>query len=314
MTPPHDAYQPPDPTDGPDEPSELTDAFRTQEVRLAPPPGAFAAVRRRAAARRRRRVLAVGTGVAVCLAGATVVVAMARPGDDGPVTAGPSAQDPAPPGPERSSAAPEAEEDDRPERPTEEDRDTGTSPEPDDPGGSGPTDGAGDGGQQDGSGGTGETEGGDGPGAAGVGPPDCDARQLGVSLGRPGGAAGSVTYVLTFINNGTEPCAVLGFPGVALVSGEGGEPIGSPAAQGRERGPAAAVELAPGGTAQADLRIARAENYPEADCSPTPAPGLRVQAPEAAGGQYLPLDGITGCTDPDTGLLSVTALYGQQER
>ncbi len=125
--------------------------------------------------------------------------------------------------------------------------------------------------------------------------------------------AGSLRYVITFTNNGAEPCAVLGFPGVALVSGEGGEQIGSPAVPGPERSAAVTVALAPGGTAQADLRISRAENYPDADCSPAPAPGLRVQPPAAAGGQYLPLDGITGCTNPDTGLLSVTAVYGQQQ-
>ncbi|WP_369267708.1 DUF4232 domain-containing protein, partial [Streptomyces harbinensis] len=78
--------------------------------------------------------------------------------------------------------------------------------------------------------------------------------------------------------------------------------------RGPEGGAAERVELAPGETARAGLRLARAENYPAPECGPAPAAGLLVYPPDETEALFLPQEGVTGCTDENVELLSVTVV------
>ncbi|MGW3292361.1 DUF4232 domain-containing protein [Streptomyces xiamenensis] len=267
----------------PHEPSEIAEAFTTAELRLDPPPGAYEELRHRAAARRRRRLVAVTAAVVLSAGGTTVVAAMAR--SDGEQGQAPVAAEPPPRDEQRAEPSPEpsSEPSDEPAAPP-----TGQA-EPD----------AGD---------TPPVE--EGNETAGAGTPAvCATEALALSVENPNAGAGSLMYTLAFTNTGDTACTLTGFPGVSLLTAEGGEQIGAPAVRGPEGGEALRVELAPGGTARADLRLARAENYPEQECSPAPAAGLLVYPPDETDALFLSREGVTGCTDESVGLLSVTVVY-----
>ncbi|WP_049580160.1 DUF4232 domain-containing protein [Streptomyces sp. SBT349] len=294
----HDPRDTPGGPNGPErpgeaEPSELAEVFAARVTPLAPPPGAFAAVRRRAATRRRGRVLAAAAAAAVCLAGSTTLIAMTRE------TGGPLGT-PAASGPSHGATTDLA--------PTGQD------------GGEGPGGEAGEAGEPSASpGGTPTeevtTEGqpaeppGDGSSVEAAG---CATDALAVEVGAADAGAGSMTLPLAFTNEGETTCALTGWPGVSLAEEggtAGGAGIGSPAARGEEAGPAVRVELAPGATAQADLRVTRAENHPAEDCDPVPAGGLRVYPPDETAAVFLPREGLTGCRNEGVTLLTVTVLH-----
>jgi uncharacterized protein DUF4232 len=284
---------PHDDNDSLDVPSEIAEAFRAPAPGLAPQAGTFDALRRRAVARRRRRALGVAAAVAVCLAGTSAVVAMTRPGDDETTTASPPSVT------DSTSADPGAD----PNPTGEESPDL--SPPP--PTTASPRE------SETGSGTGAETSTGtetDTPPTTGTPElPICESAQLDLTLGRAEGAAGSLYLPLEFTNTGEESCGMTGWPGVSLVAREEGEPIGSPAERDEEQGPATRVELAPGATVIADLRVARAENYPAEDCEPVPAGGLLVYPPDELDSVFVPYEGLTGCAVTDVNLLGVTVVH-----
>lgn len=94
--------------------------------------------------------------------------------------------------------------------------------------------------------------------------------------------AGSYSEVLTFVNKGTAPCTLSGYPGVSAV-GAGGAQIGPAAA--RTGKPSGAVTVKPGQAASAVLRVAQAGNFGPPTCQPEPATGFRVYPP----GQTVPV-------------------------
>jgi hypothetical protein len=94
--------------------------------------------------------------------------------------------------------------------------------------------------------------------------------------------AGSYSEVLTFVNKGSSPCTLSGWPGVSAVSSAGAQ-LG-PAAV-RTGQPSGTVTVQPGQAASAVLRVAQAGNFPAATCQPRPAAGFRVFPP----GQTAPL-------------------------
>ncbi|GAA2060956.1 MULTISPECIES: DUF4232 domain-containing protein [Streptomyces] len=273
-------------SDQPHEPSEIAEAFHAADVRLDPPPGRYEDLRYRAAARRRRRVIAVTAAVVLSAGGTTVVAAMARSGggEQPPVAAEPPAEE-----------RPTAPSDGPAVLPTDDtDRDGAGEPDPEPGGGeseresppaSDPADGT--------------------TGSAGT---VCAADALELSVEDPNAGAGSVMYTLVFTNTGDTTCSMTGYPGVSLLTAEGGEQIGAPAVRGPEGGAAERVELAPGETARAGLRLARAENYPAPECGPAPAAGLLVYPPDETEALFLPQEGVTGCTDENVELLSVTVV------
>jgi hypothetical protein len=117
----------------------------------------------------------------------------------------------------------------------------------------------------------------------------CAAASLQVRLdtSAAGVAAGTYYVPLEFVNAARQPCALSGYPAVALTSGVTGQQIGTEAAVDRSV-PVTAVRLPPGGTAHAWLQVISAANYPPGQCHPVTAAGLRVVAPGGQSASYLP--------------------------
>lgn len=141
----------------------------------------------------------------------------------------------------------------------------------------------------------------------------CTTDGLDIALGQSQGAAGSLLVDVNFTNSASEDCTLSGFPGIALVD-DTGDPIGAPAVR-EDNAPGGVVDLRPGDSATAALKISRAENYDEQTCGPTPAGGLQVIVPEETDTTVLSFtDGagdlaqVTACTDDSVELLSVQPL------
>lgn len=108
----------------------------------------------------------------------------------------------------------------------------------------------------------------------------CDAADLKGSIEeiRGGAAAGSVHRGLMLTNTSNEPCILKGFPGVSYVDAAGNQ-VGAPADRNTSTA-SPALDLQPGESAMATLRMTRAENYGP-KCNQTQAAGLRVYPPSA---------------------------------
>lgn len=111
------------------------------------------------------------------------------------------------------------------------------------------------------------------------------------------GAAGTFYYDLTFLNHGTAPCTLFGYPGVSYVRGDTGIQTGDAA----DRNPSIAgqtgatvVTLAAGATAHAVLAEVDVANYSPSDCQPTAIRGLRVYPPDQTTALFVP-QATTGC-------------------
>ncbi|GAA0946052.1 DUF4232 domain-containing protein [Pseudonocardia zijingensis] len=128
--------------------------------------------------------------------------------------------------------------------------------------------------------------------------PRCTSGELAATLGEGGAAAGSVYRPLVFTNTGSRTCELRGFPGVSYVAGDDGHQVGPAAAMTGERG--GQVPIPPGGTAQAQLRLANVQNFDPADCAPVPVRGLRVYPPGDTASLFVPAEG-TGCSAPPPG-------------
>ncbi len=274
------------PHDGFDEPSEITEAFRPPAgSRLEPEPGTYDALRRRATGRRRRRVAAVAASVVVCLAGTTMAVLTLTPSDDDPTGPVPLASD------ERDASTDPSTESSEP--PTEESSgEPSSDPVPDpDPSTEAPPDESTD------------------PDPVDDTPETCDAAQLDVTDGPANSGAGSVMFSLRFTNTGDVACTLTGYPGVSLVAGSEEEQVGSAATRSDQGGDPEQVVLEPGAMVQSDVRLTRAENYPEEDCDPQETSGLLVYPPDETESFFLPYTGIVGCANEDVTLLDVTVVH-----
>jgi hypothetical protein len=136
----------------------------------------------------------------------------------------------------------------------------------------------------------------------------CATSNLSGSIGKGGGgAAGSVEVTLILTNNGSSQCSLQGWPGVSFVGGGNGTQLGNPAQFDRSTSHDTVV-LQPGGTAQAPLKITRAENYPDSDCKPQPADGFRVYPPGATDSLFVKDADFTACTTTTANLLTVGGL------
>lgn len=134
-------------------------------------------------------------------------------------------------------------------------------------------------------------------------PGTCPTSGLAIGVSNQQGAAGSMLMDLTFTNNGSSDCELHGFPGVSLVGTGDGSQLGAPAT--REDVPAETVELQPGDTATAALRITRAENFEAGSCGLVPADGLRIYPPGDTEAAFVELDSISGCVSENIELLSI---------
>lgn len=136
----------------------------------------------------------------------------------------------------------------------------------------------------------------------------CDTAKLTGTIGAGGGgAAGSVEVTLVLTNNGTTACALQGWPGVSFVGDGNGTQLGKAAEFDRST-PHPTVNLAPGGTATAPLKIAQALNYSSSDCQPKPADGFRVYPPGSTESLFVKDADYTACTTDTVSLLTVGAL------
>jgi len=118
------------------------------------------------------------------------------------------------------------------------------------------------------------------------GPGPCPTSSLGVRLGLAQGTAGSTYQVIDFANNSSVTCTLYGYPGVSAGNGQPLTQVGLAASE-VPTPPRELVTLAPGGVANALLRIVDAGNYPGSRCSMTPTHLLRIYPPNQTAPVYL---------------------------
>ena len=136
----------------------------------------------------------------------------------------------------------------------------------------------------------------------------CDAASLSGSIGQgTGGAAGSVGVTIVLTNTGSSACTLQGWPGVSFVGDSNGTQLGAAAGLDHSA-PHPTVQLAPGGKAQAPLRLTQALNYPQSDCQPVKADGFRVYPPGSTQAVFIADTAYTACTSQAIVLLTVGAL------
>lgn len=135
------------------------------------------------------------------------------------------------------------------------------------------------------------------------GTPTCRTSQLGVSLGRATGAAGTTMTSLVFVNHSAAACRMDGHPGVSFVAGSDGHQTGHPASR---NGTPRAVVLQSGERAHATLRILSYQAFDRARCQPTVTKGFRVYPPDQTSSVFVPA-ARTACADasPAFNLLTV---------
>jgi len=134
------------------------------------------------------------------------------------------------------------------------------------------------------------------PSSPAAGTPACATSALQVKLGSSNGYAGGVYVVIDFTNTSGSTCTLFGYPGVSLVSGPPYTQIGL-AAKRSTSTPEKLVTLAAGTTANAQLQIVDALNFPSANCGPTKATALKIYPPNQTEPVYLP-NTSSGCTKP----------------
>ncbi len=135
------------------------------------------------------------------------------------------------------------------------------------------------------------------PGGPGS-PAACPSRSLGVTAGGSEGAAGSTFTNLVFRNLGTPSCTLYGYPGVSFTTKKAGVEvqIGAAATRSTQAAPGL-VTLKPGAVVHAVLQVVHAENYPVADCGPTPADYLQIYPPGQKTPIYLAFS-ASACSKP----------------
>ena len=140
---------------------------------------------------------------------------------------------------------------------------------------------------------------------------DCTTSVLKVTTGNSGGgAAGSYYSYIDFTNTGSIPCSIDGYPGVSL-TGNSGAQIGA-AATRDPSSVAKEVTLAPGATANAQLRMTDYGVYPTSQCHPTASADLKVYPPNNTTPTQIPFTGTT-CSASAIKMLQVgTVAQGTQ--
>ena len=128
------------------------------------------------------------------------------------------------------------------------------------------------------------------------GTPACATSALQVKLGSSDGYAGGVYVTIDFTNTSGSRCTLFGYPGVSLVTGPPYKQIGL-AAKRSTSSSKKLVTLAAGATANAQLQIVDALNFPSASCGPTKATALKIYPPNQTEPVYLP-NTSAGCSKP----------------
>jgi len=132
----------------------------------------------------------------------------------------------------------------------------------------------------------------------------CATHDLTATLGPYNPNAGNIDQVIDFTNVSGAPCSLYGFPGVALTTGmRPSAQVG--AAADRTSSAPSLVTLASGGTANAQLKIVDAGNYPT--CSPVATSYLQIYLPGQTAATYLPFTS-TGCRSAAAQLLFISVV------
>jgi hypothetical protein len=136
----------------------------------------------------------------------------------------------------------------------------------------------------------------------------CPTSALSGSIGQgTGGAAGSTGVTIVLTNTGSSPCSLQGWPGTSFVGDGNGTQLGQAAAFDRST-PHPTVQLAPGGTAVAPLKITEAGNYDQSQCQPKQADGFRIYPPGNKASLFIADANVTACQSNSVNLLTVGAL------
>ena len=124
----------------------------------------------------------------------------------------------------------------------------------------------------------------------------CATSALQVKLGASDGYAGGVYQTIDFTNTSGSTCTLFGYPGVSLVTGPPYKQIGLAAKRSTSTSKKL-VTLTAGATANAQLQIVDALNFPSASCGPAKATALKIYPPNQTEPVYLP-NTSTGCSKP----------------
>jgi len=144
--------------------------------------------------------------------------------------------------------------------------------------------------------------------AAPPGPAECTTSALKVKVGSSNGAAGTIYYSIDFTNVSGSSCFVEGYPGVSLVSA--GNSSGSQVGADAKRDPVVTprqIVLAPGQTANSQLGVAEAGNFPASSCDPVTAHWLKVFPPDQTVPEYVAFSTQT-CASTSTPTMHIAAL------
>jgi Protein of unknown function (DUF4232) len=137
---------------------------------------------------------------------------------------------------------------------------------------------------------------------------ECTTSDLRVKVGSSNGAAGTIYYSIDLTNISTSNCFLQGYPGVSLVSAgtNAGSQIGADAKRDPVV-PAKQITLAPGSTANAQLGVAEAGNFPASSCHQVTAHWLKVFPPDQTVAAYTPLTTQT-CSSTSVPTMHIAAL------
>jgi hypothetical protein len=131
----------------------------------------------------------------------------------------------------------------------------------------------------------------------------CTAADLKVSTGNGGGgAAGSYYSFIDFTNTSATSCTLYGYPGVSLTAASGAQ-IGAAATRSTTTA-AKLVTLAPGATANAELRMTDPTVYSTGQCQPATSAYLKIYPPNQTQPVQISSKGTT-CANSSIKMLSI---------
>jgi len=137
--------------------------------------------------------------------------------------------------------------------------------------------------------------------------PGCQTKDLSLTLGQGGGAAGSVYEPLRLTNMGGGTCTLFGYPGVSFVTAGSGEQVGAAASRNPQHS-ALTVTLAPGASAESVVQVVNHENYSPSQCKAADVSGFRVYPPGNKAAAYVPFDQPSSACTTDVTQLTVEAV------
>jgi hypothetical protein len=130
--------------------------------------------------------------------------------------------------------------------------------------------------------------------------------QLAATISEPDAGAGQRNAFLTFTNNGSAPCTMLGYIGLQLLDAQGDE---IPTDVVREPGPRNLVTLNPGGQAYTTLQwgvIASGNEPDDGPCEPNPSQ-IEITSPNATTSLVQPWGNGPVCAQGEINTVPVVA-------